>query len=89
MSRLLLEGFVIVVSILLAFAIDAWWDDRQEAEEARLQVERVVVELEANIVRLEDQVERLDVTTAAAKRFLSKFGPEPEPVSVRSLGAVF
>ncbi len=30
---LLVEGLVIVVSILLAFAIDAWWDDRQQAEE--------------------------------------------------------
>ena len=29
-SRLSLEGLVIVVSILLAFALDAAWDDRQE-----------------------------------------------------------
>ena len=29
-SRLSLEGLVIVVSILLAFALDATWDDRQE-----------------------------------------------------------
>lgn len=27
---LLIEGVVIVLSILLAFAIDAWWDERQE-----------------------------------------------------------
>jgi len=48
--RLLVEGLVIVVSILLAFAIDAWWEDRQEAEVARLQIERVVAELESNAV---------------------------------------
>ena len=48
--RLLVEGLVIVVSILLAFAIDAWWEDRQEAEKARLQIERVVAELESNAV---------------------------------------
>ena len=29
-SRLSLEGLVIVVSILLAFALDAAWDDRQQ-----------------------------------------------------------
>lgn len=29
-SRLTLEGLVIVISILLAFALDAAWDDRQE-----------------------------------------------------------
>ena len=26
----MVEGLVIVLSILLAFAIDAWWDERQE-----------------------------------------------------------
>mgnify|MGYP001822951081 CR=1 FL=1 len=35
--RLAAEGAVIVVSILLAFAIDAWWADRQEeVEETRI-----------------------------------------------------
>ncbi len=33
--RLLAEGAAIVVSILLAFGIDAWWDDRQERIEER------------------------------------------------------
>ena len=88
-SRLLVEGLVIVVSILLAFAIDAWWDDRQQAEEARLQVERVVTELESNIGRLESQIERLEVTTAAAKRFLSKFGPAPGPVTKTEVAELF
>jgi hypothetical protein len=83
------EGVVIVVSILLAFAIDAWWDDRQQAEEARLQVERVVAELEANIARLEDQIGRLDVTTIAGKRFLSKFDPEPGVVTRTEVAALF
>jgi len=89
MSRLLLEGVVIVVSILLAFAIDAWWDERQQAEEAMLQVERVVAELEANIVRLDDQIARLDITTNAAKRFLSKFGPEPVPATKAEVAELF
>lgn len=31
--RILAEGAVVVVSILLAFGIDAWWDDRQLREE--------------------------------------------------------
>ena len=29
-SRLIFEGTAIVISILLAFAIDAWWDERRE-----------------------------------------------------------
>jgi hypothetical protein len=32
-SRLALESFVIVGSILAAFALDTWWDNRQEREE--------------------------------------------------------
>ena len=31
--RVFVEGVVIVGSILLAFGIQAWWDDRQEREE--------------------------------------------------------
>ena len=88
-SRLLVEGFVIVVSILLAFAIDAWWGERQEAKEAALQVERVVAELEANVVLLEKQIEDLDVTTKTAQRFLAKFGPEPDPVDKTVTGELF
>jgi hypothetical protein len=32
--RVLIEGVVIVGSILLAFGIDAWWNERQETEAA-------------------------------------------------------
>jgi len=32
-SRFLIEAFVIVVSILLAFGIDAWWDEQRERSE--------------------------------------------------------
>lgn len=31
LPRLLLEGLVVIASILIAFAIDAWWDERHEA----------------------------------------------------------
>jgi len=34
--RVLVEGAVIVGSILLAFGIEAWWDDRGEAVEEGL-----------------------------------------------------
>ncbi len=30
--RLLIEGTAIVLSILLAFAIDAWWQDREQLD---------------------------------------------------------
>ena len=34
-ARVLVEGVVIVASILLAFGIDAWWEQRQDREEER------------------------------------------------------
>jgi len=36
--RVLIEGLVIVGSILLAFGIDAWWVERQDARSHRLQL---------------------------------------------------
>ena len=41
-SWLLLEGVAIVVSILLAFAIDAWWEEKQEREDVREILEAVL-----------------------------------------------
>jgi len=87
-SRMLIEGLVIVVSILLAFGIDAWWDERQQDEAAAHQVTRVVTELESNIARLELQVEHLDFTIEMGKRFLAHFGPDPTPVGESELSAL-
>jgi hypothetical protein len=38
--RVFVEGVVIVGSILLAFGIDAWWEERQEGVEELLKVLR-------------------------------------------------
>jgi hypothetical protein len=42
------EGLAIVLSILLAFAIDAWWDERHERAEERQVLESLHVEFLAN-----------------------------------------
>ena len=47
-KRLSVEAAAIVVSILLAFAIDAWWDERQERAEEREVLESLYAEFEAN-----------------------------------------
>ncbi len=44
---LFLEGSAIVLSILLAFSIDAWWQDRQQQGEERLVLQSVLDELES------------------------------------------
>jgi hypothetical protein len=45
--RILAEGAVIVVSILLAFWIDAWWGRQQESERERILLESLLTDLKA------------------------------------------
>ena len=40
-KRLVAEAAAIVLSILLAFAIDAWWDDRGERRAEQLLLQRL------------------------------------------------
>jgi hypothetical protein len=45
--RVFVEGAVIVGSILLAFALDAWWDNQSREDELRDQLEVVAREMES------------------------------------------
>lgn len=55
-KRLLVEGLVIVISILLAFGIEAWWQDRQEkAQEIEL-LKAIRQDFVENQQRIVDQV---------------------------------
>jgi len=47
-KRTAVEGAAIVASIFLAFAIDAWWNERQERAEEREVMQSLQVEFEAN-----------------------------------------
>jgi hypothetical protein len=52
------EAIVVVFSILLAFALDSWWDGFQEGRQASTLAEAVVEELRANQTSLAASVER-------------------------------
>ena len=47
-KRVFVEAAAIVAGILLAFAIDAGWDERNEREEEKEILQSLVVEFEAN-----------------------------------------
>jgi hypothetical protein len=47
-GQLTVEGIAIIVSILQAFWIDAWWDDRQNVDEER----EILIGLETEFVDL-------------------------------------
>ena len=48
-KRFLTEGGVIVASILFAFAIDAWWDERRERAEESEILDSLEIEYKANL----------------------------------------
>jgi hypothetical protein len=51
-KRIAVEGAVIVVSILLAFAIDAWWDERKE----RIDEAEILLGLKSEFSRYRDEL---------------------------------
>lgn len=51
-GRLLAEGALIVVSILLAFAIDAWWEDSRERADERATLQDLRQEFQQNRTEL-------------------------------------
>ena len=56
--RIALESLAIVLSILLAFAIDAWWDERQDRRAEVDILEGLVAEFEAYRDRFDRQADR-------------------------------
>jgi hypothetical protein len=86
MARLALEGLVIVLSILLAFWIDAMWDLSRDRAQAREFLDAVQSELAANVGILRDHVQSCEGGAYAAQRQLvSMTGPVPPRISEDSL----
>jgi hypothetical protein len=54
-SRLIAESLAIIASILVAFAIDAWWQDRQERKDERQYVSSLRQEFSAELESLLDK----------------------------------
>ncbi len=57
--RLLLEGLVVVASILVAFGLDAWWADVQLTREVAEELAGIDRELEENIGLIEFQADMM------------------------------
>ena len=79
---------IIVVSILMAFGIEAWWDDRQERQlraelvaDLSLELRRNADELEYELGRQRDRVEIISQLLASA----TSRGTEMSPDSVAAL----
>ena len=60
--RILAEGTAIVVSILLAFGIQAWWDDRNSQVEQHKSLIAVLEEIQTNLAGAEAHLAYLEGT---------------------------
>lgn len=75
-----LDGFAVLVGILLAFAIDAWWDLRNQDEEARAYLEALETELIENRRIIEHDLESLRNWVADSRAFLEDVvSPDANP----------
>jgi hypothetical protein len=76
--RIAVEAAAIVVSILLAFGIDAWWDSREEAQDELVSLELIRRDLDESIKQLKSHIEYARSASQSALNAyvaLSKPGP--------------
>lgn len=64
------EGAVVVISILVAFGLDAWWDHRGDLREEDEIIAALEAEFTSNRARLIDDIEEVRGYTDAAQRLL-------------------
>jgi len=69
--RVFVEGAVIVGSILLAFGIQAWWDDQQLGREIRQELLNVQLELGTNIGLAEFQIDIMERSITASQSLVA------------------
>ncbi len=69
--RVFVEGVVIVGSILLAFGIQAWWDDQQLGREIRQELLNVQLELDTNVGLAEFQIDIMERSIAASQSLVA------------------
>ena len=67
----LLDGVAVLVGILLAFSIDAWWDLRNQREEADSYLAAVETELTSNREALIEELEIIRSWVAESEGFLN------------------
>jgi len=84
-ARILAEGLAIVVSILLAFGIQAWWENRQDRSLEQQYLGRLSADLELGRAQLESQLERLGNAYEAARALPSILDGSAEPLTDDSL----
>jgi hypothetical protein len=87
-KRIFAEGIAIVVSILLAFAIDAWWQDRNERIRTEELLSALETEWSTELDRIDERIQQYDRAMAAMIEIIDlhqRFGTDaspPDPVGL-------
>ena len=84
-ARFAAESIVIVVSILLALAADAWWDGRVQRREILDQRAQLRDQMMANSALLGTNAESARRSLEAASTIVDIVGPQPEMIGADSL----
>ena len=74
-KRISAEGAAIVVSILLAFSIQAWWDEYQEERQLHEILEALEEAFSGNLSQINDSIEAVSANYELLNRFI-QIGPE-------------
>ena len=91
--RLLLESAAIILSILLAFSIDAGWDEFQERKQERAFLESLLSDFEETRTRIDASIDRHNRFISLARQLLILYDQgarkmDPDELETM-LGAVF
>ena len=87
-KRLALEGMVIVGSILLAFGIEAWWNETQERAEERQALGALAREFRAASALLDRELLVTDSIVAAVETIHEWTGPSADSRYADSLAVL-
>lgn len=64
------EVALVVVGVLIALAVDAWWEGRGDRERERAYLRQLLSDVRATEERLEESISRDSVTVARVTRFM-------------------
>jgi len=69
-ARPLGEIVIVTVGILIAFALDAWWDDRATAQQEQVHLRALASDLQQNIAALRTLIETEESVTSSSEELL-------------------
>jgi len=84
-GRLSAEGVAIVVSILLAFGIQAWWDEREQLDDERIVLQSLLTDISRLQIRLVKDKRISDFLIESAVKLLQAAADLSQPINEQEI----